>query len=316
MRKGKVIDRLKQFKSKKTKIWSFAPNFDFWDNKIFVREMEELSGVYEKINLINTFGNTHIIGGFNTGGNDDIFTHQDGNRHLDCILEDIPIGDNIFLYCPHPFWSNLTNSFKWMPSWNDLYSYFSAMSDWCIFQYSPSFDTSGRYFFIARKSPREKALVTIASISKKTFHVFYFPEGGDISLSRSNMALSAHLCIALTRVGAKVYAHHMNDIDALNMVNKGDILIGHVGQWVKVAYDKGLRNIILYNPANRWYPTRGNDYFEKNATIGEQIQLASMVIAQSGSIWRLTTNVSNPEKWRWIDLGVDPQLFPLIKRKV
>ena len=39
-----------------------------------------------------------------------------------------------------------------------------------------------------------------------------------------------------------------------------------------------------------------------------------MVIAQCGSIWRLTAGSPYPWKWRWIDLGVDRCLFPRLKR--
>jgi hypothetical protein len=65
---------------------------------------------------------------------------------------------------------------------------------------------------------------------------------------------------------------------------------------------------------NRWYPTRHSSYFEENATIDEQVRLARLVIAQSGAVWRMTSDYPFPEKWRWIDLGIDPGLFPNIKR--
>ncbi len=114
-------------------------------------------------------------------------------------------------------------------------------------------------------------------------------------------------------LGAKVHAYDMNEIDALANVNPEDILIGHVGSWVKKASEAGFYNIVLFNPANQWYPTRNNSYFESSATIAEQVHIAKLVIAQSGSVWRMTAEVDYPEKWRWIDIGVDPYLFPIIK---
>jgi hypothetical protein len=105
----------------------------------------------------------------------------------------------------------------------------------------------------------------------------------------------------------------MNDVAALNRAHYDDILIGHVGHWVKEAYQRGFKHIVLFFPVNRWYPTRQSDYFEANATIEEQVKLCDLVIAQSGAVWRMTGDYPHPEKWRWIDLGVDPAQFPLVK---
>jgi hypothetical protein len=106
----------------------------------------------------------------------------------------------------------------------------------------------------------------------------------------------------------------MNDLSAVERVGPDDILVGHVGAWVKAAYNRGLRQLVLFNPINRWYPTRHSSYFEQNATIDEQVRLAKMVIAQSGAVWRMTGDYPFPAKWRWIDLGVDPVLFSPVKR--
>ena len=231
-------------------------------------------------------------------------------------LENLPQEGYLLIYSPHPFWANLFgDEYKWIPSWKDYYAIIDQNPKWRIHQYSPTFDSAGRYFFIAQKTRKKKSLTTTAQLSKKTFHVFYFQEGEDLKLSKSNMALSANLCSALSMLGAKVYAHDMNDSHALRDVHPDDILIGHVGKWVKIANEQGFSNIILFNPANRWYPTRNNSYFESNATIAEQVSIAKLVIAQSGAIWRTTSEVNFPHKWRWIDLGVDPNLFPKLKTR-
>lgn len=295
--------------------WSFELDYALWADQINTPQSEELSGIYKKIELLKEVGKVEIIGGINTNSSDDIFIREDGELKFRAQLEDYPNDTYLLIYSPHPFWTNaFGQDYRWIPAWSDLYSIFYHNPDWKIYQYSPTFDSAGRYFFIAHKTPKSKHLITSSQLSTRTFHVFYFQEGGDLTLSKSNLALSAHLCSTLSLLGAKVNAHDMNDISALNGVNTDDVLIGHVGSWVKNASERGFKNIVLYNPANQWYPTRRSEYFESNATIAEQVGIAKLVIAQSGAVWRMTSGVIEPEKWRWIDLGVDPYLFPKTKK--
>jgi hypothetical protein len=309
-----IFRRIKK-RVKSNQRWSYELSFGLWKEAINTSKSEELSGVYQKIESLERIGAVKVIGGINTGSNDEIFSQLDGESRLLKLLVELPQESYLFMYSPHPFWTNsFSHEYQWIPSWSDLYSIFDHNPDWSVYQYSPTFDPAGRYFFVAQKIQKEKRLATLSHLSRKTYHVFYFKEGGDLTLSRSNMALSAHLCSALSMLGAKVYAHDMNDIEALSIVNPDDILIGHVGSWVKNASEAGFTNIVLFFPANQWYPTRNNPYFESSATIAEQVRIAKMVIAQSGSIWRMTSEVGYPEKWRWIDLGVDPCLFPKIKK--
>ncbi len=298
--------------------WSFSPKSDLWSKVINTEEAEELSGIQTKISHLTCSNQVLVIGGKTTGGADDIFflDPMDGYQLLASILQSAPTGCELLFYSPHPFWANLFDSrYRWIPTWEDLYWIFHFDPEWRIVQYSASFDPSGRYFFIAQKYPEGRRLCTNADLARKTFHVFYFRVGGDLTLGRSNYALSAHLCNAIRRTGASVYAHDFTDVESLREVKPEDVLIGHVGPWVKEAAKKGFQNIILFNPANRWYPTRNSPIFESNATIAEQVHLAKSVIAQSGVYWRTTAEYPEPMKWRWIDLGIDTNLFPFIKRE-
>lgn len=297
--------------------WSFSLKYDLWSKTINTEEAERLSGIQIKIDHLSHSNHVLIIGGKTTGSSDEIFKLSSGQgfAELHEVLESAPDGAVLVIYSPHPFWVNLYQGYSWVPSWDELYAFFYAEPEWCILQYSPSFDPSGRYFFIVQKMLKERFLCPVSDLGRRNYHVFYYRDGADLSLGRSNYALSAHLCHALRVTGAKVFAHDFFDTDALGKVNPDDVLIGHVGPWVKEAANRGFTNLILYNPSNRWYPTRNSSLFEGNATIEEQVSLVKLVIAQSGMIWRLTGDVPDPTKWRWIDLGVDASLFPLAKRE-
>ena len=148
---------------------------------------------------------------------------------------------------------------------------------------------------------------------RQTFRVFFHPGGADLSQGNSSRALSAHLCHALVGAGATVFSYGLADLSAASQADSDDILIGHVGPWVRIAYERGLRRIVLFGPANRWYETRNLPDIEANATMSEQVAMSRMFIAQSGAVWRLTADYPDPEKWRWIDLGVDPVVFPRLR---
>lgn len=316
---GPLAKRLvRSFRSKRRAApWKSELVFDLWANQINTAQSEKLAGIQTKIEQFGRSGRVWVVGGKTTSGNDQIFlcNAEQGKAQLLSLMADLHSDDYLLIYPPHPFWAQVFGSqYRWIPSCDDLYWLIYFSPGWRIVQYSSSFDATGRYFLIAQKTDRRKDLLSLAELSRKTFHVFYFREGADLTLSRSNYALSAHLCAALARTGAKVYAHDMNDVSAVEHVDRDDILVGHVGAWVKAAYNRGLRQIVLFNPMNRWYPTRHSSYFEENATIDEQVRLAKMVIAQSGAVWRMTGTYPFPEKWRWIDLGIDPRLFPNIKR--
>lgn len=296
--------------------WHSAPAFDLWNEQINTQQSEHLSGISFKIEQFQKKGRVWVIGGKTTGGNDDVFWAplETGVHRLVSAMADVPDGDYLLLYSPHPFWTTVFGSgYGWIPSWEDIYWLVYFTPGWRIVQYSGSFDAAGRFFVVAQKVPSDRDLTPISTLGRQTFHVFYFREGADFSLTRSNYALSAHLCSALAQTGAKVFAHNMDETAALEQVRPDHVLIGHVGPWVKAAHDRGCEKIVLFNPANRWYPTRQNSYFEANATIEQQVDLAKMVIAQSGSIWRTTGEYPSPEKWRWVDLGIDTWQFPLQK---
>ncbi len=297
--------------------WSFSPAYDIWTDVINKESSEKFSGIHEKISQIQKNEKLVVIGGLSTGGSDEIFFHDphDAIKKLNLLLEEIHQGWYLLIYSPHPFWYGLLNSkYRWIPNWDDLFRIFIDKPDWNIIQYSTSFDISGRYFFIAQKVNRKKELSYSYNLSNRTFHVFYFREGNDLNQSLSNKALSAHLCHAISKVGAQVFSHDMNDLKSFDRILENSILIGHVGPWVKEAQNRGFKNIILFNPANNWYPTRNSSFFESNATIQEQVEIAQLIIAQSGATWRYKAEVPFPEKWRWIDIGVDPHLFPKIKK--
>lgn len=297
--------------------WKSELVFDLWADQINTVQSEELAGICAKVDQFRQIGSVWVVGGKTTPGNDQVFLcdPEHGKAQLLSLMADVPLGDYLLIYAPHPFWTPLFGSqYRWIPSWEDLYWLVYWAPDWRIVQHSPSFDAPGRYFLVAQKTPRQRDLIPVAELSRRVFHVFYFREGADLALSRSNYALSAHLCSALARTGANVYAHDMNDVGAVEHISPDDILVGHVGAWVKAAHNRGLRHLVLFNPINRWYATRHSRYFEENATIDEQVRLAKMVIAQSGAVWRMTGAYPFPEKWRWIDLGIDPTLFPNLKR--
>lgn len=298
--------------------WHHVPNLHTWSGQINTAQSEQLAGVQRKLELMRQLGAVRVVGGLTTGGGDDVFQTEwpQALSRLAAIMEECNENEFLFLYVPSPFWSQLLGAtYKWLPTWNELYALFDSNRAWSIFQYSPSFDASGRYFLVAQKRPSAAGLPPAVRLSQQTFRVFFHPGGADLTQSHSGWALSAHLCNALVRAGGAVYSYAFDDLNGVAEAQPDDILIGHVGPWVKAAYDQGKRRIVLYNPANRWYPTRNLAVIEANATLAEQVAMSKMVIAQSGAIWRMTAENPEPEKWRWIDLGVDRAIFPRIKRR-
>jgi len=295
-----------------------VPDLCTWAGKFNSAEAERLSGIHHKIAQIKELGVVKVIGGITTGGNDEVFEAAWPNclDVLRSLTDDVPDDGFLLLYVPHPFWAQLLSSqYQWFPTWHELFNLFDSDRRWTVFQYSPSFDAAGRYFFIAQKRPTKTGLPPESLLALQTFRVFFHPDGADLTQGNSSRALSAHLCHALVSTGATVYSYSLKDTGAVAQACPEDILIGHVGPWVRTAYDRGLRKIILYNPVNRWYPTRNRPEFEANATIAEQVAMSRMVIGQSGAIWRLTADYPQPDKWRWIDLGIEPLLFPRVKRE-
>ena len=298
-----------------TRQWEYIQDPSGWENQINKSNSEQIAGINCKINEIDALGPLYIIGGKSTNGNNDILSFEwpFAQKQLLSLMNKSNFGCTLLLYPINPFWGNLGSiEDRWIPHWKELYEIFNKNSDWNVYQFDPSFDASGRYFFIARKIGKRKALSPISHLCRKNFHVFFHPGGNEKLHGHSGRNLSYHLCNALINTGANVHSYGMFEQN-LSHISRDDILIGHVGPWVKIAYDLGLRNIILYNPVNRWYPTRNLINIESNATIGEQVEYARMIIAQSGSIWRTTQPYPKPEKWRWIDIGVDRNLFPKIK---
>lgn len=298
--------------------WHHAPDLRAWSGQINTAEAEQLAGIQRKLELMRQLGAVRVIGGLTTGGGDDVFQTPwpQALERLEAMMEACGEGEFLFLYVPSPFWSPLWGAtYRWLPSWDELYAIFDRYRAWSIFQYSPSFDASGRYFFVAQKRPSALGLPPAEGLSRQTFRVFFHAGGADLTQSHSGRALSAYLCDALARAGANVYSYALDDLNGVAAAQPHDILIGHVGPWVKAAHDQGKRRIVLYNPANRWYPTRNLAVIEANATLADQVALSKMVIAQSGAVWRMTADYPEPEKWRWIDLGVDPVIFPRLKRR-
>jgi glycosyltransferase involved in cell wall biosynthesis len=315
---ARSLFRLVRRYQKPERPWKFEPNLKNWIGYINTPEAEKISGIHQKIMQVQRLGPVTIIGGLTTGGADDIFFEVWPNalRALHARMDDVPDGGNLLLYIPHHFWARvLDERYHWLPTWTELFDLFDGDRHWTVFQYSPSFDAAGRYFFIAQKRPTKTSLPPQSLLTKQTFRVFYHPGGADLAQGHSSYALSAHLCNALSSMGVVVYSYSFMNADAVFKAEQHDILIGHVGPWVRKAYDLGCRRIILYNPVNRWYATRHLGDIEANATIAEQVAMSRMVIAQSGAIWRLTADYPQPEKWRWIDIGIDPMLFPRVKHR-
>lgn len=271
------------------------------------------TGIHKKISRLEKLGNLTIIGKCIPDSSDELFylERDDAIKNLREIISSTETGFILFFYVPHPFFAHHFNrNYKWLPTWRELYDQLKTSGEVDILEYSTSFDPAGRYFLTARKVSIGSQIVPEFLISQQVFRVFYHPDGADLHQGHSSRALSAHLCHLLFSKGATVYSYGFQDISGLDEAKEGDILIGHVGPWVKEAYDRGFRRIILYNPSNRWYPTRNSETFESNATIEEQVKIARMVIAQSGTSWRLTAENPDLWKWRWIDIGVDRSLFP------
>lgn len=232
-------------------------------------------------------------------------------------LETLDAGAILLMDAPHPFWSKLRGD-AWAPDWRELYALCGETGGVSIVQYSPSPDPQGRYFFAVRRTPNDRRPLTApeGELRARTFRVFYYAGGADLSQGRSNRVLSARLCHALEGAGSRVYSYAFDDLSGVDASDADDILIGHPGPWIRAASERGLRKLLLYTPANRWYPTRHSRIFEQNATFEEQVALAEMVIAQSGMVWRLSQRYPQPAKWRWIDIGIDRKLFPLLRDDV
>jgi len=315
---ARSLFRLVRRYQKPERTWKFEPDLKNWIGYINTPEAERVSGIQQKIMQVQRLGPVTLIGGLTTGGADNLFFEvwPNASRALHARMDDVPDGGYLLLYIPHHFWARvLDERYQWLPTWNELFDLFDGDRHWTVFQYSPSFDAAGRYFFIAQKRPTKTGLPPQSLLTKQTFRVFFHPGGGDLAQGNSSRALSAHLWNALMNLGAVVYSYDLRDVDSVAQAEPEDILIGHVGLWVRAAYDHGMRRIILYNPANRWYATRNLPEHEANATIAEQVEMSQMVIAQSGAIWRLTQDYPQPKKWRWIDLGIDSLLFPRLKQK-
>jgi hypothetical protein len=298
--------------------WHYVQDWCRWSSQINNVHSEQLAGVEHKIALMNQLGSVKIIGGLTTGGNDEMFQVEwpEAVERLFKVMHECAQNEFLFLYVPSPFWSQLFGpSYKWLPTWDELYAIFNQEKAWSVFQYSTSFDAAGRYFFAAQKRPSPPALAPASLLSRQTFRVFFHPGGADLGQGNSSRALSAHLCNALMRTGASVYSYAFDNVDAVAKAQPDDVLIGHFGPWVKIAHEQGKRRIVLYNPVNRWYSTRDLAIIEANATLSEQLTMSRMVIAQSGVIWRLTTEYPEPQKWRWINLGVDPTVFPRLRHR-
>jgi hypothetical protein len=304
------------------KEWFYAPqaSYLFSAKVMHSQKLHQCTGILRKKDELKKWGPVMTIGVYSNESDaspDELFTLEAeiAEHRLIQLINQAEEGTILLLYVPHPFCSSIFQNYNYLPTWRELFEFFDSYHQVEILQYSPGIDPAGRYVFIVRKRKQWNTphLVPEFLISRQTFRVFYFPQGADLAQGRSNYALSAHLCHALVSRGATVYAYSFEDMTKFEDMDPGDILIGHVGPWVREAYDRGFRRIILYNPANRWYPTRHSSVFEKNATLEEQVRLARMVIAQSGSIWRLTARYPDHWKWRWIDLGVDRCLFPRIK---
>jgi hypothetical protein len=238
-----------------------------------------------------------IIGKCTPDSSDELFhmRKEEVIKNLREIICNIENGSILLFYVPHPFFSHhFDGSYKWLPTWRELYNLLNESCEVRILEYSTSFDPSGRYFLAARKMSTGQLIVPEFLISQQVFRVFFHKDGIDLHQGHSSRALSSHLCHLLASKGAIVHSYGYQDISGLNEAKEDDILIGHVGPWVKEAHERDFRRIILYNPSNRWYPTRHSTIFESNATIEEQVKMARMVIAQSGMIWRL--NAENPDR--------------------
>ncbi len=302
--------------SKSAPNWSFEIDLSPWENSVNSSEAELLSGVHLKISQVRNQGFTQVIGGLTTGGEDYIYTlaPSEAISYLLEVMKNLDKESFLFLYIPHPFWAPLLKThYNWLPKWEDVYQLLEKAPEWSIFQYSTSFDAAGRYFIVGQKKSVKRLLPAEFNLSDLVFHVFFHPGGADLNQGNSSKALSAHLCHALTKVGAKVHSYSYKDTDMVSQATTNDILIGHVGPWVPAAYKNGLSRVILFNPVNRWYPTRDRPDIEADATIEEQVGISKMVIAQSGAIWRLSETYPSMDKWRWIDLGIDQVVFPRIK---
>jgi len=292
--------------------WCFERDAGGWAGQLYTPQAEQAAGIGRKIAWLQTLGPVTVLGGLTTGVGDALFRTPwpQARQQLASYKARVPEGGFLLLYVPHAFWSPVLAGYDWLPSWQELYADFDADLEWTVFQYSTAFDAAGRYFFIARKCRRQATLAPAAQLARRTFRVFFHPGGADLSQGNSSKALSAHLCRALVGAGAGVSSHSYLDEDAVDAAAEDDVLIGHVGPWVKQAYQHGLRRIVLFNPANRWYPTRHLEQIEANATIAEQVHFSQLVIAQSGEIWRTGEVYPDAHKWRWINLGVDRDRFP------
>jgi hypothetical protein len=228
----------------------------------------------------------------------------------------------MLLYAPHSFAYEGADKFGWIPAWQELSRLSYAKPGIRVLDFNPGVDRNGFFHMIIerRAAASDRTGETDNAPVIRRGHYFYAKAGIGRSQGHGTRVLSAAGLRVLRQLIPDVSEHHfLCDVPTEVAVNAGDVCMGHYGPWITAARARGGL-VLLFGPGDRFRKERHDGSLfvdlQKRGTFHEQYASSHMAVMHAGGLWRMLDPWMYEGLCRWMDLPVEPSVFPRSKPRI